>query len=232
MEGSDLNILIVDDDAIIGPVLKDYLEDKGFNVTLVSDSLSAIQTVKNNNFNICLLDVKMPGKTGFELGTEISEIYPNLPFIFLTGETGKSDKIAGLKIGAEDYITKPFNLEELYLRILVVTRRSNRKALDTTAPEQYSIGKYIFKPDTRKLSYKDKTTTLSSIETQLLSLFCQSESGILDREFALKKVWKDEYMLKGRSLNVYVSKLREYLNQDTDIEILNIHGQGYQLIVK
>lgn len=230
MKDRGLNILIVDDDTIIGPVLKDYLEDKEIHVTLINDSLSALSAIKPNNFDVCLLDVKMPGKSGFELGKELKELHPDLPFIFLTGETGKSDKITGLKIGADDYITKPFNLEELYLRILTVTRRS--KKTTTELPEYYSVGKYIFKPESRQLVFKSNTTTLSSIETQLLLLFCKSGKGVIDREDALKKIWKDEYMLKGRSLNVYVSKLREYLNKDADIEILNIHGQGYQLVIK
>jgi two-component system OmpR family response regulator len=227
-----LNVLIVDDDVILGPVVKDYLESRDMLVTLVQDSTRALITVKENEYDVCILDVKMPGKTGFELAAEIQDILPSLPFIFLTGESGKSQKLEGLRMGADDYITKPFNIEELYLRICVVVRRMKRADKLPDLLPAYTIGRYSFNPHLRTLSFRAATRQLSAIETQLLLMFCQSHNGIIERETALKKIWKDEYMFRGRSLNVYVSKLREYLQEDKNIDILNIHGRGYSLVVK
>lgn len=232
MDIHNLNILIVDDDTIIGPVVSDYLESQDLDVTLIQDSSLALNAVKKGAFDVCLLDVKMPGKTGFEIAEEIHEVFSDMPIIFLTGESGKADKIKGLRLGADDYITKPFNLEELHLRILAVTRRSKKSQNKESKPEQYAIGTYTFRPSLRKLQYGNEEQSLTAIETELLCMFCEAENGIIDREVALKKIWKDEHMFKGRSLNVYVSKLREYLSKDNRIEILNIHGKGYNLIVK
>lgn len=229
-----VKVLIVDDDEVIGPVVKDYLESNDFDVILVQDSSKALKVVEETELDVCILDVKMPRKTGFELAAEINEAYPDLPFLFLTGESGKSQKIEGLTIGADDYILKPFNLEELRLRLNVVTRRSKQKEAKTEKPETYSIGNYSFNPNTRTLEYtiSHEEYRLSAIESQLILMFCESANSIVDREVALKKIWNDEHMFKGRSLNVYVSKLREYFKEDERIEILNIHGSGYRLIVR
>lgn len=227
-----LNIMVVDDDVILGPVIKDYLELQGATVTLVQDSSKALSSIKGGDYDICLLDIKMPGKSGFELAEDIHEAYAQMPIIFLTGEAGKTDKIKGLRMGADDYITKPFNLEELFLRILAVTRRFKKAYKENITTEQYTIGGYTLHPQLRKLYYNNDERPLSAIETELLVMFCKADNGIIEREVALKKIWKDEYMLKGRSLNVYISKLREYLSNDSNIEILNIHGKGYSLVVK
>ena len=227
-----LNILIVDDDKIIGPVVKDYLESKDLDVTLINNGSAALKTLEKEDFDLCVLDVKMPGMSGFELAQEIQQKKPGLPFLFLTGEDGKSKKLEGLQLGADDYITKPFNLEELFLRINIVTRRTRKIAEADVKPEQYAIGLYTFKPSTRELSGASGTRQLSAIEAQLLAMFCESENRTIEREAVLRKIWKDESMFRTRSLNVYVSKLREYLKEDANIEILNIHGQGYSLVIK
>lgn len=234
MSEEKINILLVDDDVVIGPVVKDYLESKDFEVVLIQDSTRALDVIHEVHFDACILDVKMPGKSGFELAIEINERYPNLPFLFLTGESGKLQKIQGLTIGADDYILKPFNLEELCLRLNVVTRRSKAKNNNEDKPEKYTIGNYVFNPNSRTLLEKTNSMEqrLSAIESQLLQMFCEHKEGIVDREQALKKIWSDEYMLKTRSLNVYVGKLRTCLSNDKSIEILNVHGKGYQLVVK
>jgi len=225
-------VLLVDDDIVLAPIIKDYLESKDILVTLLQTSINVLAHLKEESYNICLLDVKMPSKSGFELAVEMQDVYPELPFIFLTGESAKSSKIEGFIIGADDYITKPFNIEELYLRINAVLKRSLVKKSEIHSTQvQYRIGIYTFKPEFRMLSYNTNERQLSTIESQLLQLFCESVNSRIDREVALRKIWKDNYMLKTRSLNVYISKLRHYFKEDHTIKIINIHGEGYAFVV-
>ena len=224
------HILMVDDERHISVMTKEYLESNGFEVILKHNAVDGLSAFKSNRFQICVLDVAMPMKDGFTLASEIRDLDPQMPIIFLTGKTETQDRIAGLKLGADDYITKPYSLEELSLRIQNVLKRSRKQSANENA--EYRIGQWSFHPELRQLSANGKTITLTTIESKLLQMFCESDSRKVDREAALHKIWKDDQNLHGRSLNVYISKLRKYLQQNGDIDILNVYGEGYRLVVK
>ena len=225
------HLLFIDDDRAFSPLLCEYLAEKGVRTTLCHSGVEGVETFKTGRFDLCILDVKMPFKDGFAVAQEIRGFDPEIPFIFLTGETEKEKRIKGFQLGAEDYVTKPFSMEELYLRIRVVLRRGVSATLKPAATE-YRIGLYQFNIAARELELAGKTTKLSAIETKLLQYFCDAELGKIDRDTALRRVWGDDDQLRGRSLNVYVSKLRQFLKDDPGIEILNIHGEGYQMVVR
>ncbi|MFN0014974.1 MAG: response regulator transcription factor, partial [Saprospiraceae bacterium] len=206
--------------------------ERGLTTTLCHSGVEGVDTFQKGGFDLCILDVKMPFKDGFSVAREIRALDPSVPFIFLTGEAAKENKIKGFHLGAEDYVTKPFSMEELYLRIQVVLRRSGSKMNAQAQKNEYSIGKYVFRPAARELTLGTDSTKLSAIEAKLLHYFCDADQGIIDRDVALRRVWGDDDQLRGRSLNVYVSKLRQYLKDDPGIEILNIHGEGYQMVVR
>lgn len=225
-------LLFVDDDRAFSPLVCEYLAEKGLKTTLCHSGEEGVNTFKNARFDLCILDVRMPFKDGFTVAKEIRDLEPDIPFIFLTGETEKEQRIKGFHLGADDYVTKPFSMEELFLRIQVVLRRSNTRESSKAETVEYHIGQYFFNVGARELVYAGNTTKLSSIETKLLKFFCDANQGIIERDAALRRVWGDDDMMRGRSLNVYVSKLRQFLKDDPGIEILNIHGEGYQLVVR
>jgi DNA-binding response OmpR family regulator len=226
-----MQILLVDDDLTLSPLTKEYLEAKGYVVALCHSGDEGLSAFKSGNFNGCVLDVKMPLKDGFSLAEDIRKISPDMPILFLTGAVQKEERIRGLALGADDYITKPFSMEELYLRLRNTLKRSSnqQKQADKSV---HQIGRYRFNVATRELHGGAEMIKLTAIEAKLLQLFCESENGIIRRDIALQRIWDDEDMLKGRSLNVYVSKLRTFLSNDPGIEILNVHGEGYQMVVR
>lgn len=225
------HILFVDDERQFSVMVVEYLEAKGFSLTLKHSAEEGLSSFKSNDFDLCIFDVRMPIKDGFRLAEEVRALDENIPIIFLTGQTQKEDRIKGLMIGADDYITKPFSMEELFLRIKVILKRVSKQ--EKKSRERYTIGKYNFDAVTRELVFQgNNPVKLSAIESKLLELFCEHINDLVQRDFALNRIWKDEDYLKGRSLNVYVSKLRSYLKEDEQIEILNVHGSGYRLVVK
>lgn len=227
-----MHILFVDDDRTFTPVIQEYLEGRGLRVSLYHDAETGLAAFRDGDFQLCILDVQMPFKDGFALAQEIRAIHPAIPFLFLTGQTSKEERIAGLKLGADDYVTKPFSVEELYLRIQAILRRTQTAMPDSKAAfESARIGQYQFHYSTRQLQGPADMVRLSAIEAQLLALFCRHPEGVIERETALRQIWKDEHLLHGRSLNVYVSRIRQFLKDDPAIEILNVHGTGYQLVV-
>ncbi len=225
-------ILIVDDDKTISPLLKEYLEENGYECTLLHNAFDALSAFKSEGFDLCIFDVVMPMKNGHELAKEIQMYNTEIPFLFLTSLSGQADRIKGLEIGAEDYIIKPFSMKELLLRVNIILKRAKPTQFLNTSTNLYQIGIYQFNANTRKLTTTDSVICLSSIETKLLQMFCESSNGIILREQALNQIWGDQHNFKSRSLNVYISKLRNFFNDSQDIEILNIHGSGYQLVVK
>ena len=225
-------ILLVDDDRLLSPMLKEYLEAKEFECHLVHDGYSGLDAFKKNQFDLCILDIRMPMKSGMELAREINLLNPDVPFLFLTGQVEKEDRIKGLEAGADDYITKPYSMQELYLRVKAILRRLEYNANARMITKSFAIGKYRFEADSREVSLDGNTVKLSEIESRLLSMFCEAADGIVSRDHALKRIWDDENSFRERSMNVYVSKLRQYLKDDPNIEIMNIHGFGYKLIVK
>ena len=225
-------ILLVDDDRTLSPLVKDYLETKEFDCVLFHTATDALAYLEKHSVDVCILDIRMPEKDGYTLATEIRLLNPETPFLFLTAESNKEDRIKGLEAGAEDYITKPFSMKELELRLKIILRRFTPEDMIKSSSSFYQIGLYRFDPGSRELQFENHTQKLSAIESKLLQLFCVSPEWVIERDYALKKIWSDENNFRERSMNVYISKLRQYLKLDPAIEIQNIHGAGYKLYIR
>jgi DNA-binding response OmpR family regulator len=224
-----VNILLAEDDPNLGQLLKNYLNVREFETTLITDGAQAMKVFRKEKFNICLLDVMMPELDGFALAKGIREIDSNIPIIFLTAKNLKQDVIEGFKSGADDYLTKPFSMEELIYRIEAILRRTSARPQDARA-EVYTIGKFTFDVTKQLLVYQDQTRKLTTKESELLELLCRHRNEVLERNFALKSIWIDDNYFNARSMDVYITKLRKYLSKDESVEILNIHGKGYKLL--
>ncbi len=233
----DNKILLVEDDQNFGDVLRSYLEMHGYDVTLATDGFQGLAKYNEGQFDLCIFDVMMPKKDGFTLAKEIREKDSDMPIIFLTAKTMKDDVLQGFKIGADDYITKPFVSEELLYRIQAILKRSQQKADPREEIKEFNIGKYHFNYPLRILTYdsggkNEEKSKLSPKEAQLLRLFAMYMNDILPRSEALTKIWGEDNYFTARSMDVFVTKLRKYLKKDEKIEIVNIHGNGFQLLVK
>lgn len=225
-------ILLAEDDPNLGEILKDYLEMKGkFDVTLCKDGEEALKTFNNESFDLCIFDVMMPKKDGFTLGKEIRELNPDIPIIFATAKGMMEDKSEAFGLGGDDYITKPFRVEELLLRINALLKRANKeKASEEELPSQFRIGKYHFDYTAQLISIDGNQQKLSTKEAELLRLLCLNMNEVLTRETALLQIWHDDNYFNGRSMDVFLSKLRKYLKEDPNVEIVNVHGKGYKLL--
>ena len=223
-----MRILLCEDDENLGMLLREYLQAKGFNADLFADGESGYKAFLKGKYDICVLDVMMPKKDGFTLAKEIRQANAQIPIIFLTAKTLKEDILEGFKIGADDYITKPFSMEELTFRIEAILRRVRGKRTKDTS--LYKIGKFTFDTQKQILTLGDKQTKLTTKESELLGLLCAHANEILQRDFALKTIWIDDNYFNARSMDVYITKLRKHLKDDESIEIINIHGKGYKLI--
>jgi DNA-binding response OmpR family regulator len=224
------HILFVDDEQQFSGMTAEYLQAKGFEVTLKHSAEDALAAYRSRRFDCCILDVRMPIKDGFSLAADIRAQDEDIPIVFLTGQGNKEDRIKGLTIGADDYVTKPFSMEELYLRIKGILKRVG--ALERKAPAHFQLGSYTFDPVAQELLFEGTRTRLSAIESNLLQLFCEKKNTLVQRDYALAQIWQDEDQLKSQSMNVYVSKLRSLLDKDSRIEIINVHGEGYKMVVK
>lgn len=225
------NLLLVEDDHNLGNLLKEYLEEKEYNVSLASDGKEGLKKFKQNQYDICILDVMMPIMDGFTLAKEIRILNKDVPLIFLTAKAMKEDAIEGFNVGADDYITKPFSTEELLLRLKAILRRTSSRNASKNEQKEFRIGKYHFDFDHQVLTIGDESMRLTTREAQLLKLFCMNQNEVLDRNFALKSIWQDDNYFNGRSMDVYITKLRKYLKNDPDIEIINVHGKGFKMLV-
>ncbi|MBP6826961.1 MAG: response regulator transcription factor [Saprospiraceae bacterium] len=238
MASANYKILLVEDDQNFGDVLRSYLEMHDYDVTLATDGVLGLEAFKKSNFDLCVFDVMMPRKDGFTLAREIRERNQEVPIIFLTAKTMKDDVLQGFKIGADDYISKPFNSEELLYRIQAVLKRFHKNADPRDEQREFSIGKYHFNYPVRILTYTEATPgdenqwKLSPKEAELLKLFCKYMNDVMPRSEALNKIWHEDNYFTARSMDVFVTKLRKYLAKDAAIEIVNIHGNGFQLLVK
>jgi DNA-binding response OmpR family regulator len=221
-------ILLCEDDPNLGIVLKNFLELNEFEVVLERDGLAAFQREK---FDICLLDVMMPKMDGFALAKEIRDINEDIPLFFLSAKSMKEDQIKGYKLGADDYITKPFDTEVLLLKIKAILKRNEEQHKEQENTE-YDLGIYHFVPKLRKLSSANGEVTLSPKENELLKMLSEYKNDKLERELALKKIWGNDNYFNGRSMDVYIAKLRKYLKDDQNVEIVNIHGEGFMLDIK
>jgi len=223
-------VLLVEDDANLGTLLCDYLNIKGYKTDLFGDGIKGFQSFMKNQYDICILDVMMPLKDGFTLASEIRVVNSEIPVIFLTAKSLKDDVIEGFRVGADDYIKKPFNMEELLARIEAILRRS-RKSPGTMDDSMFILGKYEFDPHKQLLSIGENVTKLTTKESELLKILCLNMNKVLNREVALQAIWKNDSYFNARSMDVYITKLRKLLKDEPRIEILNIHGTGYKLIL-
>lgn len=226
-------ILLVEDDPNLGLLLQDYLQLKGkFDVVLCTDGEEGLKAFTKQSFDLCILDVMMPKKDGFTLGKEIRKANENVPIIFATAKAMMEDKASAYDLGGDDYITKPFRIEELLLRINALLKRVSK---DTTVAEpvqtQFEIGRYSFDYTTQLIHFNGQQQKLSTKEAELLQLLCIKKNTVLTREEALLSIWHDDNYFNGRSMDVFLSKLRKYLREDPKVEILNVHGKGYKLLV-
>ena len=226
---SDKKILLVEDDVNLGSILCEFLILKNFQVDLCKDGEEGLEKFKKIEYGLCLLDVMMPKKDGFTLAKEIRGINKSIPIIFLTAKSMQKDKIEGLKLGADDYITKPFNTEELLLRINAILKRSSSVS-EARKNTTYTVGKYSFDYSKRELKFKRAVHSLTYKEAELLRLLCDNKNSILRRELALKEIWTEDNYFTSRSMDVYITKLRNYLKSDRSIQIENVHGVGFKLI--
>ncbi len=225
-----IKILLAEDDPNLGTVLRAYLNQKGFITFLAVSGQMAIDLFRTEEIDLCILDIMMPIKDGCTVAKEIRGIDRRIPIIFLTAKSQPEDKIKGFEAGADDYITKPFSMEELLFRIQAVLRRT----IDENKPENniYHIGNYVFDFNRQILEINGEERRVTSKESDLLRLFCQNLNSLVDRTSALHKIWKDDSYFNARSMDVYITKLRKYLKDDPNLEIVNVHGVGFKLTVK
>lgn len=225
-----IKILLAEDDDNLGLLLHSFLKSKGYQVELTRNGKQAFEEFNQTNFDFCILDVMMPEMDGFTLAKEIREIDKKVPILFLTAKSMKEDKLEGFSIGADDYMTKPFSMEELLARIEAVMRRVGSNEMSEEG--LFMIGKIKFDSQSRLLYTQGEPTKLTTKENQLLKLLCKNQNEILDRQATLRAIWGDDNYFNGRSMDVYIAKLRKLLKEDPNLEIMNIHGKGFQLIVK
>jgi DNA-binding response OmpR family regulator len=230
MDAAKPKILLCEDDTNLGMVLKNYLELNDFDVILERDGRLGLAAFQREKFDICLLDVMMPNMDGFTVAEEIRDINPDIPLFFLSAKTMKEDIIQGYKLGADDYITKPFDSEVLLLKIRAILKRNEELHKEEVRTE-YDLGNYHFNPRLRELTINGKVQVLSPKENELLKMLAEYLNDLLPREAALKKIWGSDTYFNGRSMDVYIAKLRKYLKEDANIEIVNIHGNGFRLVV-
>ena len=223
-----LHVLLCEDDENLGMLLREYLQAKGYAADLLPDGEAGLEAFKKNKYDLIVSDVMMPVKDGFTMAQDIRNINPDIPIIFLTAKTMKEDIFEGFKIGADDYITKPFSMEELTFRIEAILRRVHGKRNKENTI--YHLGNFVFDTQKQILMKGDKQTKLTTKESELLALLCSHANEILQREFALKNIWIDDNYFNARSMDVYITKLRKHLKEEPTIEIINIHGKGYKLI--
>ncbi|MDF1673917.1 MAG: response regulator transcription factor [Vicingaceae bacterium] len=229
----NIHILLAEDDSNLGFVVQDNLKSNGYKVTLCSDGELALKTFANKSFDMCILDVMMPKKDGFAVAESIRSVNKDVPIVFLTAKSMQVDKIKGLTLGADDYITKPFDFQEFILRIESILRRTKVLTADTEEKvESYKVGAYNFDVKNQKLIHPKQEQGLTKREAKILAYLCEHINDIAPREMILKNIWGNDDYFSGRSLDVFISKLRKYLAADSKISITNIHGVGFKLEVK
>jgi DNA-binding response OmpR family regulator len=233
MEIENKKILLVEDDPNFGTVLKDYLAMNDYDVTHAKNGMEGFEKFKKGDYDLCILDVMMPYKDGFTLAKEIREKNSEVPIIFLTAKALKEDVMKGYKVGADDYLNKPFDSEVLLMKIKAIIQR---KAVETVADSkqfEFEIGNFYLNSKLRFLTYKkEETVKLSPKENELLRMLALHKNDLMPRELALTKIWRDDNYFTSRSMDVYIAKLRKCLSKDDNVEIVNIHGEGFRLVVK
>lgn len=226
MTTSNGRILLVEDDVNLGSLLREYLNARGYIATLEADGEKGFRAFKKDHFDLCILDIMLPIKDGFTLARDIRIQNPEVPVIFLTAKSMKTDILEGFRAGADDYMTKPFSMEELLLRIEAILRRTSR----SEHTELFTLGKYVFDANRQLLTSEDKTINLTTKESDLLKMLCEHPNQVLERNYALKSIWKDDNYFNARSMDVYITKIRKHLSDEAAIQIINVHGKGYKLL--
>jgi len=227
MSEEKIKILLAEDDENLGSLLREYMNAKNFDTELCIDGEEAIKTFNAKQFDLLILDVMMPKKDGFTVAKEVRQINQEIPIIFLTAKSLKEDVLEGFSIGADDYMTKPFSMEELIFRIEAIMKRTRR---DHDQNGNYKIGRYNFDVKKQILELEGNNQKLTTKEAELLKLLCQNANKVLERNYALKTIWLEDSYFNARSMDVYITKLRKYLKEDSNIEIINVHGKGFKLI--
>lgn len=227
---SKAKLLVVEDDPNLGDILKEYLEMKGYEPTLCRDGDEGWNKFKKDKFDLCLLDIMMPKKDGFTLAKEIKKVQEDLPILFLTAKNQKDDIIEGLKIGADDYLTKPFSMEELLLRITAILRRT-QKSTEIAPLKTYTFGDFVLHYDEQYIEGPGGKHKLTSKENELIRLLASEINKLVNRSHALKQIWGDDSYFNARSMDVYLSKIRKILKDDPKVQIITVHGEGFKLIV-
>ena len=232
MKNTNKKILLVEDDPNFGSILNDYLSLNDYEITMAKNGIEGLEKFKKEDFDLCILDVMMPYKDGFTLAKEIRERNDHVPIIFLTAKTLKEDVLKGYKAGADDYLTKPFDSQVLLAKIKAILSRNKVANIPDSDVFEFKVGDFLFNSKLRFLKYKEeKPVKLSPKESQLLRLLVIQINDLLPRDLALNKIWRDDNYFTARSMDVYIAKLRKYLKKDSQIQILNIHGEGFRLIV-
>lgn len=231
MDNIKTKVLLAEDDKNLGSVLTSYLEAKGYPTTLCVNGQEAYLKFEKEPFDFVIIDVMMPIKDGFTLAKEIRETDKRIPILFLTAKSMQEDKLKGFALGADDYLTKPFSMEELLMRIKAIIRRTTESKTLETSRNIYEIGKLQFDYNRQLLRFADNEQKLTSKESELLKMLCHNVNSVLDRSEALKEIWSDDSYFNARSMDVYVTKLRKYLKADPDVELINVHGIGFKLVI-
>jgi len=230
MEKDKVKLLVVEDDPNLGTILSEFLEAKGYETTLRTDGEKGFEAFSADNFDCCILDVMMPVKDGFTLAREIRRLNKSIPVVFLTAKSMKQDTLEGFRSGGDDYVTKPFSMEELLLRLRAILRRTRPDGGDAAADEVFAVGGYAFDYLQQTLIKDGEKQKLTSKESQLLRLLCLNINNVLERSIALRNIWDDDSYFNSRSMDVYIAKLRKYLRDDPAVEIINVHGKGFKLV--
>ena len=232
MNNEKIKVLLAEDDPNLGMLLREYLNAKGYETELAENGKIAYETFMQGGFDICILDVMMPIKDGFTVAKEIRQTDKKVPIIFLTAKSMKDDKLKGFTVGADDYITKPFSMDELLMRIQAILRRTIPEVGKAKKKDNIKVGEFIFDYDKQVLKLGDNEQRLTTKEANLLLMFCENRYDVLDRNYALNKVWGDDNYYNSRSMDVYIAKLRKYLSLDPEVELVNVHGKGFKLLAK
>ncbi|HQB27938.1 MAG TPA: response regulator transcription factor [Paludibacter sp.] len=228
MNDEKVKILLCEDDENLGMLLREYLQTRGYDADLQPDGEAGYKAFTKNKYDLCVLDVMMPKKDGFTLASDIRAVNTEVPIIFLTAKSMKEDILQGFKLGADDYLSKPFSMEELLSRIESILRRvRGKKIKDVTT---FNIGAFVFDSQKQVLEFDGETRKLTTKESELLKLLASNANNILERNYALKTIWEDDNYFNARSMDVYITKLRKLLKDDPNVAIINIHGKGYKLI--
>lgn len=232
MSAEPIKVLLTEDDPNLGMLLREYLNAKGYDTILAENGKIGYEKFSQGGFDICILDVMMPVKDGFTLAEEIRQTDKLVPIIFLTAKSMKDDKIKGFNSGADDYITKPFSMDELLLRMQAILRRTKPETDKPKKREAVTVGEFEFDYDRQILKIKGEEKRLTTKEADLLNMLCENRYDVLDRNYALNKIWGDDNYFNSRSMDVYIAKLRKYLAPDPEVELVNVHGKGFKLLAK